>query len=194
MLVFRGLFDEMIKEFDLIFEKIGRVSEIVLLGDVKHVFGGVIKQEWDDVLGLFDYFYKWCEKIVIVKGNHDIFLPSVARKKEIGVLESYVIENIGFVHGDKKVDVVCKVLVVGHGHPAVRIKDNVRVEKYKCFLVGRWKGKKIIIMPSFFSGNEGSDPLKSDLGRKWGFDLEKFEVKVVDGLGVLEFGELGELG
>ena len=48
--VSREMFNDIIKYLDGIFEVMGRVDEIVLLGDVKHVFGQVLKQEWNDVL------------------------------------------------------------------------------------------------------------------------------------------------
>jgi len=201
VLVGRGMFDEMIGEFDLIFSKVGRVDEIVLLGDVKHFFGGVIKQEWNDVLRVFDYFSKWCDKIMVVKGNHDIFLPGIVRqRKGIELAEKYIVSGVCFVHGDRKI--WCgggvEVLVLGHWHPAVVVEDKVRREKYKCFLVGDWKGRKVIIVPSFFSGFEGTevrDGNFSEFGKKWGFDLRKFDVKVVSsgGLEVLDFGKLGKL-
>lgn len=47
---------------------------------------------------------------------------------------------------------------MGHLHPAVKISDNqkVRSEKYKCFLIGDYKKKKVIIVPSFFPLIEGT--------------------------------------
>ena len=58
------------------------VDEIVLLGDVKHVIGSVIGQEWSDVLAFFDYLSEKTKKILIVKGQHDALLDSIVRKRE----------------------------------------------------------------------------------------------------------------
>jgi uncharacterized protein len=197
VLVNREMFEEMIGEFGSVFLKTGVVDEVVLLGDVKHVFGRVNRQEWSDVLRLFDYFLQWCGKVVVVKGNHDIFLPGVIKQREnVSLEESYCFGGVCFVHGDKKIDLDCGVLVMGHGHPAVKISGGVRSEKYKCFLVGNWDGRRVVIVPSFFSGFEGTDVRDGnfqDWKEKWGFDLNNFNVKVVQGLGVLDFGELGKV-
>jgi metallophosphoesterase superfamily enzyme len=56
----RKMFEEYIEEFERIFDyvmKDGRkIDKIILLGDVKHGFGKNLRQEWDEVLELFDYF------------------------------------------------------------------------------------------------------------------------------------------
>ena len=100
------------------------------------------------------------------------------------------------MHGDRdfseNYDKKIKYWIVGHGHPAIKISDGVKVEKYKCFLVGGFKGKEIIVVPSFFAYSEGSDPRENDLGLTWKFNFEKFKVFAVNGdlLEVLEFGKL----
>ena len=198
--VSRVMFREMIEEFDRIFERVGKVARVVLLGDVKHDFGGIMRQEWDDVLGLFDYFLERCGEIVIVKGNHDNILEPIVRGKERVVLRDYFIwEEYCFVHGDRDFEEMyngeIKTWVMGHGHPAVKIGDGVKVEKYKCFLSGKFRGKKIVVVPSFFSFYEGSDPRENDLGLAWKFDFNRFNVFVVGGdLEVLDFGKLRRLG
>ena len=47
---------------------------------------------------------------------------------------------------------------MGHLHPSVIIseKDGVKKEKFKCFLTGKYKGKKVILMPSFLDFPEGT--------------------------------------
>ena len=43
-------------------------------------------------------------------------------------------------------------------HPSITLSDkkNIKREKYKCFLVGKFKNKKIIILPSFLATTEGT--------------------------------------
>jgi metallophosphoesterase superfamily enzyme len=39
------MYNEIIENVERIFERVGRVDEIVLVGDLKHVFGGILKEE-----------------------------------------------------------------------------------------------------------------------------------------------------
>ena len=199
----RKMFEEVIAYFELIFSRIGKVDNIVLLGDIKHKFGDILRQEWNDVLRLFDYLQSKLNedgKIIITKGNHDVILEPIAKKREFVEMKDYfVFKEIVFLHGDRDFveihDKKIKCWIMGHGHPAVKLSDGVKVEDYKCFLSGRFKNRGVIILPSFFEYSEGSDPRESDLKMGWDFNFNKFNVLVVgeDDLKVLDFGELGRL-
>ena len=78
---------------------------------------------------------------------------------------------------DKKI----KILIIGHEHPAISIREGLRKETYKCFLLGRWKDKKLIVMPSFFTLYEGSDIKKEELLSPYLNEksIKNFEVFVV---------------
>lgn len=196
--VARQLYKDVIKYFDEVFVKIGKVDEIVLLGDVKHEFGRIINQEWEEIINLWGYLKDKCDKIIIVKGNHDKIIGPLADKKNIEVLDFYIWGDLIFMHGDRSFsqafDKKIRGWVVGHGHPAIKITDGTKVEKYKCFLVGKFKGKDIVVVPSFFEANLGSDPRENELGLAWEFQLGKFDVCIVgDNLKVLNFGRLNKL-
>jgi uncharacterized protein len=195
--VSRKMFDEMTEYLDGVFEKSGRVDKVVLLGDVKHAFGKILRQEWNDIIGLFDYLKDKCDEIVIVKGNHDVILESISNKSGVKMEDYFVSGKYCFLHGDKDFreihDEEIKIWVMGHGHPAVKLSDGVKVENYKCYLVGKYMRKDVVIVPSFIDVREGSDPRESDLGLAWNFKFETFEVMVVKELGVLSFGFLGRL-
>ncbi|MFH1787687.1 MAG: hypothetical protein ABH811_02770, partial [archaeon] len=117
---------------------------------------------------------------------------------QINIVDYYINENVCYLHGDKKFDVKevndCSSWIVGHGHPAIVLNDNVRREKYKCFLVGKHDGREVVVVPSFFPLVEGSDPREHNLGLAWDFSLGDFEVKVVDGLNTKWFGKLKDVG
>jgi len=197
--VFRKMFSEVIEYLDRVFEKIGNVDVVVLLGDVKHVFGRIVGQEWNDILGLLDYLEDKCKKIVVIRGNHDKIIGPIAKKRGIVVENYWVVGRFCFLHGDKdfveNYDKEARYWVVGHGHPAVKISDGIKVEKFKTFLVGKYKRKNVILVPSFFDYNLGSDPRENDLRFVWDFNLKKFDVWIVqdDKLEVLDFGKLDEL-
>jgi putative SbcD/Mre11-related phosphoesterase len=172
---------------------------IVLLGDVKHNFGENLRQEWSDALGLFDYFFeRGVKEILVCRGNHDNFLKTIAGKRNVIVEDYFILGEYCFLHGDrdfaKIYDKEIKCWIIGHAHPAVKLTDKTKVEKYRCFLCGRYMGKNIIVVPSFVEANEGSDPREYENKLAWDFDFEKFEVLVVgENLEVLKFGKLGKL-
>ena len=86
---------EMFSEFDEIFKRLNRekveVKEIVLLGDLKHDFASISDSEWRDVTRLIDYLVKRCEKLVVIKGNHDMKLNPILRKKGIEMKDYYMV-------------------------------------------------------------------------------------------------------
>lgn len=176
------------------------VDKIVLLGDVKHVFSKNIRQEWNDVLELFDYFFGKMGggEIVVTRGNHDNYLKTIAGKRNVKVEDYIIIGDVGFLHGDRVIGEVAgnkkiKKIIMGHFHPAVNLSDGNKIEKYKCFLEGKWKGKEIIVAPSFSEYSEGSD-LRGSGESDWGFKFEKFNVKIVgENLEVWDFGKLGKV-
>ncbi len=174
------------------------VDKVILLGDIKHDFGEINRQEWSDTLKLFEFLEERCGELIVIKGNHDNMLQGIARQRDVVVRESYVFGEYCFMHGDKDILEAwgknIKTWVIGHVHPAVKLSDGVKTEKYKCFLTGKFKGRKVIIVPSFSEYSSGSDFRESDLNCAWGFDVLKFEVGVVgEDLRVLDFGKLGKI-
>ena len=77
------------------------------------------------------------------------------------------------------------------------MSDGTKIESYKCFLVGKYDGREVIIAPSFIEYFAGSDPRERDyeMGFAWKFNLEKFRVLVVGetDLEARDFGVLKDL-
>lgn len=162
------IFERILTELDK------KLERIIFLGDVKHYFGKILRQELFDFEDLIKFFEKKIGKkvkIVVTKGNHDKILEPILEKYEEIELRDYLLEKeILFLHGDaesmKKAyfemqDKRTKLVVLGHFHPALVLQDKkgVKVEKYKCFLYGlspEYK-KKVVFVPSFFPLIEGSD-------------------------------------
>lgn len=204
----RRILDEAIDYLNRVFKKVGKIDEIVLLGDVKHYFGSILKQERGDIIKLLNYFLENCNKVVITEGNHDkILAPILTGKDKVELVCSYIAGNVGFMHGDRNLKEIIdndkiKSIVIAHLHPAIRLreKEGIKEEKYKCYLVERRRGKEWIIMPSFSENYIGSDPRENLFGefnriKLLGLDLKKFDVKVVEenSLNVLDFGKLGKI-
>ncbi len=194
----RRQLDETLEIFKKVFEKTGKVERVILLGDVKHYFAGVLREEFEDFFNVLELIKKNLRKegkVIITKGNHDnILKPISTNYKEVELLDYFVLKNVLFFHGDKfgfeKVKKELgkkkiKRVVVGHFHPALILSDNVKREKYKCFLLGEVFEKDFIFVPSFFPLVEGSD-INSEV--KWNFDLKKKKIFVLSPDGeVFEF-------
>jgi len=196
------IFEDVIRDLDLIFGRVGGVEKVVVLGDIKHEFGKVMMDEWKEVGEIMNYLRRKSKEVVVVKGNHDAIAGSIVEGLErVSFVDYYLLGDLVFLHGDRDFPEIhgrgVRVWIMGHGHPAIVLEDDVGVkkEKYKCFLEGKFKGKSIIIVPSFSSVNEGTDVLGDwSLGFAWDFNLKKFDVRVVgDGLSVLGFGKLGKI-
>lgn len=197
-LVNKKLFEETLFELEKIFFKIKKVDILVLLGDIKHSFSEPNQESRYDLINLFDYLEKKAKKIVIIKGNHDTFISSILGNRKIQILDYYILNDICFIHGDRDFEEIhqpkIKTWVMGHLHPAVKLKEDNKIEKYKCFLAGTYKGNNIIILPSFIDITEGVDVREMFGNLAWDFDLKNFEVFIVsDDLNVLSFGKLKEL-
>ena len=83
---------------------------------------------------------------------------------------------------------------MGHLHPSASLEKDAKTEKYKCFLVGEFKGKEIIILPSFFPLIEGSDVAIEETNLAFDLELDNFKVYIpVNVNEVLEFGKLKSL-
>lgn len=207
ILVTRIMLNEMIKELDDVFAKIEEerkkkkeklVDKVVLLGDVKHYFGRIARQEWNDVLRLFEYLSKKSTEIIVIRGNHDIVLKPIAKRAGLKVRDYWIWGGFCFMHGNKDFAELWRrrkrefdYLIIGHGHPAIILREKVRAEKYKCFLEGKFRGKNLIILPSFSEWSVGSDVREGKIVLAWKINFGNFDVLVVgDNLEVFNFGKL----
>ncbi len=143
------------------------INKIIINGDIKHEFGSISETEWRNILILIDYLRKHCKELIIIKGNHDMLLKPVADKRDIKLVDYYLIENKDtngkddltiVLHGDKiptktgkgnneMFDAFSKAntIIMGNEHPAISLKESktsVRKEKFKCFLYGKYKSKE----------------------------------------------------
>lgn len=189
VLVPRFQLEETLKRLERIFSKV-KVNKIIINGDLKHEFGEISRQEWRDTLRLLDFLSSKCNEIVLIKGNHDKILGIIAEKRNIKVVDYVVLDDIIVLHGDKlvEIDKNIKTIIIGHEHPAISLKE-LRVEKYKCFLVGRYKDKVLIAQPSFNLVLEGTDIQKERLLSPFLKDIDNFNVFVV-GDKVYDFGKI----
>jgi putative SbcD/Mre11-related phosphoesterase len=200
---FEEVVDELERTLDYIHARYGKIERVIFLGDVKHHFN-YMATEREEIKKLISFLRKRGieeHKIIFIRGNHE------KNEKSEKFIDFYIIKDTAFIHGhkdfleiyDKKISLV----VMGHLHPTITLQDKMKVkrEKYKCFLVGRWKKKDFVVLPSFISATEGVSI--SEFEDETGFDfsvipqkeLENFEAFAVGEIGsdALDFGKLKDL-
>jgi len=215
ILVPRFQFKEIIQRLERIIGN-KRFDKIIINGDIKHEFGTISEQEWRHTLRLMDFLKQYCGEIILIKGNHDTILGPIAKKRNIKVVDYYIINNkkdhypkksiknknnIFIIHGDKVDDKILKIInknkiktiIIGHEHPAVTLKEGPRAELYKAFLKGKWKKYDLIVQPSFNLVTEGTDVVKERLLSPFlKHDLRNFSAYIVADK-VYGFGKLRNL-
>lgn len=171
------------------------VKRVVISGDLKHEFGKILKQEWNDIAKFFEFLKnKNIPEIIIVKGNHDVILGPLV--KNIQLIKEYKIGNILVIHGDSKPKTQhTKTIIMGHEHPAITLHEAGRSEKFKCFLKGKYQRKNLIVLPSFNQLTQGNNILKEKHLSPLLKNLKNFEVFIYDAKekDVLKFGKVKDL-
>lgn len=186
LLIPRFQFNEIGKRLENIFKTINKkLKKIIINGDIKHEFGTISDQEWRQTLRLLDFLSKHANEIILIKGNHDTILGPIAKKRNIKIVDCYLIRersellgqrrkqrkkkfenNIIIIHGHKipkNIPKNIKTIIIGHEHPAVSLREGPRTELVKCFLKGKWKKYDLIVIPSFNLILEGTNISKEKL-------------------------------
>ena len=180
---------DILKRLENIFKKT-TAKRIVINGDIKHQFGSISEQEWRETLQLFDYLLTKVQEIILVKGNHDLTLGPIAKKRNIAIVDSYTIDDVTILHGHELPKKITKILVIGHEYPAISFPKRPG-EKYKCFLLGKWKRSNLLVLPSFNPLTEGSDVMQEHfLSPFLQGGIKNFEVYIVESGKTLHFGKI----
>lgn len=197
MMIPRLQFDEIVKRIEKILVPLGKVERIIVNGDLKHEFGTISEQEWRNTLKFLDLLAKHCSEVILIKGNHDMILGPIARKRDVKIMDYCLIDKILITHGDKIPEKEllgqASTIIIGHEHPAITLQDGPRTETFKCFLKGKFRRKNLIVLPSFNSIVEGTNIMRDKtLSPFLDQNLNDFEVFVVEDK-VYDFGRLRNL-
>jgi len=158
-----SLVDRLKKELaELIAEE--KAKRLVIVGDVKHTIPG---DEYPDTVALKAMLEELSSlaEVVIVPGNHDAGIASVAGRARVAESCGVVVGGVGFAHGHAwpgEELMRAQWLVVGHLHPCVEIlEEGVRSVKPVWIvaeadpkkLLAKYpkanKGLKLVVMPAF---------------------------------------------
>jgi len=147
----------------------GRLERVIVNGDLRHKFGPWTRRAWREAQELLDYLQGIASEVVLVEGNHDEGSLSIVAERFGSVLvrREYELNGLWFVHGDQEpgdVPEEVEAIVIGHEHPAVGLRDPVtgRVETFKCFLVGTYRGRTLVVQPALNPWTAGSDLLREE--------------------------------
>ena len=181
-------------------------SNLIIAGDVKHEFGSALRQEWSEVIDLFEWLKALGIKSHVVRGNHDNFLIPILKKLEVPLHDPYYkVGRYLFIHGHKPLSPEAyaqdvELIIMGHEHPAVLISDELGIRlKFKCFLRGQIDDKELIVLPAISPLMPGTEVNIID-GRRilspilLQVNLDYFRVYVVDmTAGIFDFGTVNLL-
>jgi len=125
---------------------------LIILGDIKNEFGDINPEEWTQVQDFINDVRSFGAEPLLVRGNHDNFVRAVLRRLNVEFKDSPLrLGGYFLTHGDKDHDLPGdgSVILMGHEHPVVSIKDSIGVKhRFKSFLYGEHQSGKIIILPS----------------------------------------------
>ena len=179
------------------------VKSLIIDGDIKNEFSTVEQAEFNELYDLIMFGRSKKLELMLIKGNHDNF---VERYKEPFKLKVYRQEaRIGrylFFHGEEMpqgIERGVEFLIMGHEHPAIGIYDTIgKQEKLKCFLYGKYKRRKLIVLPAanFFAGGtavnlEPKGNLLSPIFEQ--IDIDKMQAIVIGYGSTIDFGKVKDL-
>ncbi|MEO2154618.1 MAG: metallophosphoesterase [Nanoarchaeota archaeon] len=134
-----------------------KTNKLIINGDIKHEFNKV-KSEILDLKTFFKEIKEHWDEILVIKGNHDLFIENIVRPFNIPVFKRINIRNkIIITHGDKLYeDFLEKTFIIGNEHPTLKIRELNFEEAV--FLAN----KKLIVVPSFNPFLKGSNVLNKE--------------------------------
>ncbi|MGC8970040.1 MAG: metallophosphoesterase [Conexivisphaera sp.] len=130
-------------------------GRLVLLGDVKHSVTGISPYELRELHEMFSKLISAFSEVIIVPGNHDAGLESMALgpirlASQRGVVMTVGGRKVGLAHGHTRVDFLAGVdlIVVGHNHFYVRGGPGHSYPVWvRCVRCG--PAEEVLIMPAF---------------------------------------------
>ena len=189
----------------------GRPDLVLLLGDVKHSVPLTTRQEYREIPELLRAIRSRAA-LRVVPGNHDGGIERFLEDGELLPIRGALIDGVGYLHGHTYPDpsLLGRLLVIGHHHPMVAIRDEVgcalRDRAYLltavdegCLGLAR-NGReacptRVLVMPAFneFTGYDLSRMRESNLGPlSRCMDFPDAEVFLTDGTYLGLLGCLGE--
>ena len=138
-------------------KELSNADRILINGDLKNEYSTSYSEK-SEIKELIDFLQTKFSDIIIIKGNHDLFLEDLLKEKGLRLLDSYKEDGILFVHGHEELeDEEFDTVVIGHEHPALSLKDDIGVkEKIPCLLHGQTKLGELFVLPPYSKISNGT--------------------------------------
>jgi len=180
---------------------------VILAGDVKHSFSRLLRSEREELSRVFQYLARERSvRVTVVRGNHDNYLPIVAKDYGVEMVQELYEKGVLVTHGHRKPQGGypgrVEVVVIGHEHPSLRLRDRLGyVAKLPAFLSAPYPAlqARLVVLPAVGQYQTGTtvslspDTYLSPILRE---EVPLAEVRpyvLAEELGVLEFPELALL-
>ncbi len=174
VLVPRGHLEGLLERLGNILARLGKVRRLVINGDLRHQFGPLSLEELKEAEELLSSLseHEQLEELILIEGNHDLNLNLVAlaaKFPKVRARRSLKEGEFLILHGDKHPSeeelAGVELIIIGHEHPAVGLRSEVtgRIEVYKAFLMGTYRGRGLLVQPSFNLLVKGSDITREEV-------------------------------
>ncbi|WP_456469360.1 metallophosphoesterase [Archaeoglobus sp.] len=174
---------EIVEDVKKIIDKYN-VNKLIVAGDLKHEFSRNLPYEWEDVR---EFIESVDVNLEVVRGNHDNFLASILAEYGIELKEYVKVGDYYVIHGHK--DSEFERVIMGHEHPAVKIRVRGALYSFPCYLVA---DSSKVVLPAFSPLMSGSDVLQNSFLSPILKRAEKIEVYAVEDE-VFYLGTVGDL-
>ncbi len=125
---------------------------IIINGDLKHAFDKLLRQEREEIAKLIDFVKNnGVDEVVVIRGNHDNFLPIVLKKYNVSLYSSleYVSGDYRLLitHGHLDIDPSkYAIIIIGHEHPSIKCFGSIKKPVF--MKIPFDKNKYIICLPA----------------------------------------------
>ena len=137
-------------------------DRLIVDGDIKSEFSKVSIDELNELHDFMSFLEREGIRPVLIKGNHDNFVDRYRGSFSMEIHDRQTeIGGYLFLHGDREPDSIgsgTKMIIMGHEHPAISISTALgRREKIRCFLYGRYKKTRLLVLPAIGYFSSGMD-------------------------------------
>ncbi|MFP3278130.1 MAG: metallophosphoesterase [Candidatus Micrarchaeota archaeon] len=134
-------------------------ARIIVDGDIKNEFSKVHVEEFNELYEFVNFLRGLgIKEIILIKGNHDNFVDRLKGSLDVKIYkQEALMGDYLFFHGEQLPRTEGgKWLIMGHLHPAITLYTEVGAkEKLKCYLIGDYGQRKILILPAMNYFAEG---------------------------------------